>query len=68
MKVAVYLRDEFTDAHREQLAVILDGARLDRLADREEIKAFFEEHGTQWRAVLEARFAEYVQTDLEDLI
>lgn len=68
MKVAVYLRDEFTDAHREQLAVILDGSRQDRLATREEIKAFFEEHGYQWKAVLEARFAEYVQSDLEDLI
>lgn len=68
MKVAVYLRDEFTDAHREQIAVILDGARMDRLATRDEIKAFYEEHGNQWRAVLELKFAEYVQQDLEDLI
>lgn len=68
MKVAVYLRDEFTDAHREQLAVILDDARLDRLATREEIKEFFETHGNQWRAVLEMQFAKYVQSDLEDLI
>lgn len=68
MKVAVYLRDEFTDAHREQLAVVLDGARLDRLATREEIKTFFEQHGFNWKAVLELRFAEYVQQDLEDLI
>jgi hypothetical protein len=68
VKVAVYLRDEFTDAHREQIAVIIDGARLDRLATRDEIKEFFEQHGTQWRAVLEMRFAEYVQQDLEDLI
>ena len=68
MKVAVYLRDEFTDAHREQLAVILDDARLDRLASRDEIKEFFEEHGNQWRAVLEMQFAQYVQADLEDLI
>ncbi len=68
MKVAVYLRDEFTDAHREQLAVVLDGARLDRIATREEIKTFFEQHGFDWKAVLELRFAEYVQQDLEDLI
>ena len=68
MKVAVYLRDEFTDANREQLAIILDGARLDRLATRAEIKEFFEAHGYQWGAVLEARFAEYVKDDLEDLI
>lgn len=68
MKVAVYLRDDFTDAHREQIAVVLDGARLDRLASREEIKEFFETHGLQWKAVLEMRFAEYVQQDLEDLI
>ena len=68
MKVAVYLRDEFTDAHREQIAVIIDGARLDRLATRDESKEFFEQHGTQWRSVLEMRFAEYVQQDLEDLI
>ena len=68
MKVAVYLRDEFTDAHREQLAVIIDGARLDRLATRLEIKEFFEQHGQQWKAVLEKQFAEYVQEDLEDLI
>ena len=68
MRVAVYLRDEFTDAHREQIAVIIDGARLDRLATRDEIKEFFEQHGTQWRAVLEMQFAEYVQQDLEDLI
>ena len=68
MKVAVYLRDEFTDAHREQLAVIIDDARHDRLATREEIKEFFETHGNQWRAVLEMQFAKYVQSDLEDLI
>ena len=68
MKVAVYLRDEFTDAHREQIAVIIDDARLDRLATRDEIKEFFEQHGTQWRAVLEMQFAKYVQQDLEDLI
>lgn len=68
MKVAVYLRDEFTDAHREQIAVVLDGARRDRLATRQEIKEFFEEHGQQWQAALEMQFAEYVQADLEDLI
>ena len=68
MKVAVYLRDEFTVAHREQLAVVLDGARLDRLATRDEIKEFFETYGNQWRAVLEMQFAEYVKQDLEDLI
>ena len=68
MKVAVYLRDEFTDAHREQIAVINDDARLDRLASRDEIKEFFETHGNQWRAVLEMQFAKYVQADLEDLI
>lgn len=68
MKVAVYLRDEFTDAHREQIAVIVDGARLDRLATRDEIKEFFETHGNQWKAVLETQFAEYVKSDLEDLI
>lgn len=68
MKVAVYLRDEFTDAHREQIAVINDDARLDRLATRDEIKEFFETHGNQWRAVLEMQFAKYVQADLEDLI
>ena len=68
MKVAVYLRDEFTDAHREQLAVILDEARLDRLATRDEIKEFFETYGNQWRAVLEMQFAKYVEQDLEDLI
>lgn len=68
MKVAVYLRDEFTDAHREQLAVVLDGARLDRLATRDEIKEFYETYGNQWRAVLETQFATYVSQDLEDLI
>jgi len=68
VKVAVYLRDEFTDAHREQIAVVLDDARLDRLATREEIKEFFEQHGYDWKAVLETQFAVYVQTDLEDLI
>ena len=68
MKVAVYLRDEFTDAHREQLAVVLDEARLDRLATRVEIKEFFEQHGFDWKAVLETLFAEYVQEVLEDLI
>jgi len=68
VKVAVYLRDEFTDAHREQIAVINDEARLDRLATREEIKEFFETHGNQWRAVLEMQFAKYVEKDLEDLI
>lgn len=68
MKVAIYLRDDFTDAHREQLAVVLDGARRDRLATRQEIKEFFEAHGQQWQAVLETQFAEYVQADLEDLI
>jgi hypothetical protein len=68
VKVAVYLRDEFTDAHREQIAVINDGARLDRLASRDEIKEFFETYGNQWKAVLEMEFAKYVQADLEDLI
>ena len=68
MKVAVYLRDEFTDAHREQIAVINDDARLDRLASREEIKEFFETYGNQWRAVLEMQFTKYVEKDLEDLI
>jgi len=68
VKVAVYLRDDFTDAHREQIAVINDDARLDRLATRDEIKEFFEQHGNQWRAVLEMQFAKYVQADLEDLI
>lgn len=68
MKVAVYLRDEFTDAHREQIAVINDGARRDRLASRDEIKEFYETHGNQWKAVLEMQFAQYVQADLEDLI
>lgn len=68
MKVAVYLRDTFTDAHREQIAVINDGARMDRLASRDEIKEFYEEHGNQWRAALELQFAKYVQADLEDLI
>lgn len=68
MKVAVYLRDEFTDAHREQIAIVNDGARLDRLATRGEIKAFFEAYGQQWAAILESQFAEYVQQDLEDLI
>ena len=68
MKVAVYLRDEFTESHREQLAIVNDGARLERLADREEIKDFFMTHGMQWQAVLETRFAEYVQQDLEDLL
>lgn len=68
MKVAVYLRDEFTDAHREQIAVVIDGARLDRLATRDEIKGFFETYGNQWKAVLEKQFSDYVQEDLEDLI
>lgn len=68
MKVAVYLRDQFTDAHREQLAVVIDGARLDRLATRDEIKEFFETYGNQWKAVLETQFSEYVKDDLEDLI
>jgi hypothetical protein len=68
VKVAVYLRDEFTDAHREQIAVVNDGARLDRLASRDEIKEFFETYGNQWKAVLEMEFAKYVQADLEDLI
>ena len=68
MRVAVYLRDEFTDAHREQLAVVNDGARLERLATRDEIKEFFETYGNQWKAVLELEFAKYVQQDLEDLI
>lgn len=68
MKVAVYLRDEFTAADREQLAVVLDGARLGRVATREEIKEWFSQHGLQWKAVLEMRFAEYVQQDLEDLL
>ena len=68
MKVAIYLRDEFTDAHREQIAVVNDGARLERLADRGEIKEFFETYGNQWKAVLELEFAKYVQQDLEDLI
>ena len=68
MKVAVYLRDEFTDAHREQIAVVTDGARLERLAPRDEIKEFFETYGNQWKAVLELEFAKYVQQDLEDLI
>jgi PhoPQ-activated pathogenicity-related protein len=68
MKVAVYLRDEFTDAHREQIAVVNDGARLDRLASRDEIKEFYETYGNQWRAVLETQFAEYVSKDLEDLL
>jgi hypothetical protein len=68
VKVAVYLRDEFTDAHREQIAVINDDARLDRLATRDEIKEFYEQHGNQWRAVLEMQFAKYVQADREDLI
>lgn len=68
MKVAVYLRDEFTDSHREQLAIVNDGARLERLATREEVKDFFSVHGQQWLAVLEMRFAEFVQQDLEDLL
>ena len=68
MKVAVYLRDEFTDAHREQLAVVIDGARLDRIATRDEIKDWFSQHGLQWKAVLEMRFAEYVQQDMDDLL
>lgn len=68
MKVAVYLRDDFTDADREQLAVVLDDARMDRLATRDEIKEFYETHGNQWRAVLETQFSKFVQQDLEDLI
>lgn len=68
MKVAVYLRDEFTEADREQLAIVLDGARLDRVATRDEIKNWFSQHGLQWKAVLEMRFADYVKQDLEDLL
>lgn len=68
MKVAVYLRDEFTAADREHLAVVLDGARLDRHATREELKEWFSQHGLQWKAVLELRFAEYVQQDMDDLL
>lgn len=68
MKVAVYLRDVFTDSDREQLAIVLDDARMDRLATREEIKEFYETHGNQWRAVLETQFSKFVQQDLEDLI
>lgn len=68
MKVAVYLREEFTDSDREQLAVVIDGARQDRLATRDEIKDFYSLYGQQWRAVLETEFSQYVQQDLEDLI
>lgn len=68
MKVAVYLRDEFTQADREQLAVVLDGYRSERFATRDEIKEFYSEHGNGWRSALEIRFAEYVQSDLENLI
>jgi hypothetical protein len=68
VKVAVYLRDVFTDSDREQLAIVLDDARMDRLATREEIKEFYETHGNQWRAVLETQFSKFVQQDLEDLI
>lgn len=68
MKVAVYLREVFTDADREQIAVVNDGARLERLADRDEIKEFYGMYGNQWRAVLETEYAKYVQQDLEDLI
>jgi PhoPQ-activated pathogenicity-related protein len=68
VKVAIYLKDEFTDADREQIAILIDDARLDRLANRAEIKEFYEQYGNQWKAVLETQFARYVQTDLEDLI
>lgn len=68
MKVAIYLREEFTDADREQIAVVNDGARLERLADRDEIKDFYSMYGLQWRAVLETEYSKYVQQDLEDLI
>ena len=68
MKVAIYIRDEFTDADREQIAIVLDGARLDRLATRDELKEFFEAYGNQWKAVLEKQFSDFVQEDLEDLL
>lgn len=68
MKVAIYLRDDFTDADREQIAVVIDGARLERLATRDEIKDFFSQYGMQWRSILESQFAEYVKEDLADLI
>lgn len=68
MKVAVYLRDTFSDADRERLAIVLDSAQMDRLASREEIKEYFEQHGYDWRAVLDMEYSRYVQTDLEDLI
>lgn len=68
MKVAVYLREDFTDADREQIAVVADGARLDRLATRDEIKDFYGLYGQQWRAILETEYSKFVQQDLEDLI
>lgn len=68
MKVAVYLREDFTDAEREQMAVVIDGARLGRIADRDEIKEFYSSYGNQWRAILDAQYSEYVNQDLEDLI
>ena len=68
MKVAVYLRDDFTEADREQLAVVIDGYRADRLATRDELKEFYSEHGNGWRSALELRFSEYVHNDLENLI
>ena len=68
MKVAVYLRDEFTEADRSQLATVLDGRRSDRLASRDELKEFYSEHGNAWRPALDRLFAKYVSRDLEDLI
>lgn len=68
MKVAVYLREVFTDADRERIAVVLDGARLDRLASRDEVKEYYGLYGQQWRAILDKEYSAYTEQDLEDLI
>ena len=68
MKVAVYLREDFSESDREQIAILKDEARLDRLATRNEIKEFYSMYGEQWKSILAKKYAEFVQRDFDDLI
>lgn len=68
MKVAVYLREDFSESDREQIAILKDEARLDRLATRNEIKEFYAMYGEQWKSILAKKYAEFVQRDFDDLI
>lgn len=61
MKVSIYETVEITDEQRKQIGAVL-GVKW---PDRDQLKAFFWEHGKNWEAALTPAAAE---PELDDLI